>query len=230
MKIGYISIFLWVLLHLSCASNKSVNSTPDAADDSKITKSASASENSDNTEESTPDMDAATEDVLSEAEQQAIFLEAQKLQAEKDATEERQRLMDLRESLAKLEEEAQEEPKEEVSTSEQSPIPPTTNTKVIDTMPSVPAEGFKEEPDVSGVGATDDYYSEGDIVIQFFASIYGDKNFDQLSKFGKIIVEQVPENSLYRYNIGYFRNRIEAEIVLEEVRGIGWTDAFVREK
>lgn len=240
MKIGLYLIVISTLLTVGCASKKTLESESTQSSD-EMSLDQNESTPLSNTESPTTKKEEATTKTLSEAEQQSIFLEEQKIQAEKDAAEERKRLLELRESLAKFEEESQDEQ----SMSNEAPSELTNDAiekeEIEISMDDLPKTNVEspianssvneiQENTSSPVGGNDDYYSEGDFVIQFFASIHGDKSFTDLSKFGKIIVQQVPERSLYRYNIGYFRNRIEAEIVLAEVRSTGWYDAFVREK
>ncbi len=64
--------------------------------------------------------------------------------------------------------------------------------------------------------------------IQFIALTDSSNSFEQLKPLGKILREFIPEKGLYRYNLGYYVNRLQAESVLLTVRTMSFKDAFVR--
>ncbi len=66
--------------------------------------------------------------------------------------------------------------------------------------------------------------------VQFFASVHGDKTFDNLSHVSSIIVEKVEGRNLYRYKLGFYSTREEAERIAEELKQLGYSGAFVKQE
>ncbi len=64
--------------------------------------------------------------------------------------------------------------------------------------------------------------------IQFIALADSSNSFEQLQPLGIVFREYIPERYLYRYSLGYYDNRRQAESVLFILRADGFKDAFVR--
>ena len=71
--------------------------------------------------------------------------------------------------------------------------------------------------------------SQGDFSVQFFASRSKDKVFEDIAHLGAISIENVPDRSLYRYVLGNYMSREEAEKIVVTLASLGYEDAFVRE-
>lgn len=69
--------------------------------------------------------------------------------------------------------------------------------------------------------------SSGNITVQFFASKSGTKNFSELGDLGQIIVDYVADKDLYRYKVGYFSSRSEADAVIRALSSRGFPGAYV---
>ncbi len=64
--------------------------------------------------------------------------------------------------------------------------------------------------------------------IQFIALGDSSRRFEQLQSLGNVLKEFIPEKGLYRYSLGYYGDRSQAESILITVRAAGFRDAFFR--
>lgn len=70
--------------------------------------------------------------------------------------------------------------------------------------------------------------SDSSFAIQFIALGDSTRSFPGIYQFGKVIIESISSRGLYRYNLGYYDNIIQAENVLTAVKAMGFKDAYIR--
>ncbi len=69
---------------------------------------------------------------------------------------------------------------------------------------------------------------EGKFGVQFFASRVSNKSFPNVDQLGTIHIEYISEQNLYRYLVGYYASRSEAEEIKGRMVQMGYTDSFVK--
>lgn len=65
-------------------------------------------------------------------------------------------------------------------------------------------------------------------IIQFIELTDSAYSFQALQPLGNILIESIPSKGLYRYNLGYYANLSQAELVLRAVRLKGFNEAFIK--
>jgi len=65
------------------------------------------------------------------------------------------------------------------------------------------------------------------ITIQFIALTDSNRQFDHMKDLGKLVIEKVPNKNVYRYKLGYFSSKLEANRALAIVKIRGYKDAFL---
>ena len=68
--------------------------------------------------------------------------------------------------------------------------------------------------------------SEG-LTVQFIALSKSNRQFEDVSDLGELVVEKVPNKNVYRYKIGHFENKLDANRALVQLRNRGFSDAFI---
>jgi len=69
--------------------------------------------------------------------------------------------------------------------------------------------------------------SDNNLTIQFIAMESSTLEFRDMEDMGEIIVEKVENRNLYRYKVGHFSSRLDANKALIDVRRRGYHDAFI---
>lgn len=70
-------------------------------------------------------------------------------------------------------------------------------------------------------------YNSKQYAIQFIAITHSNEQFSELTDLGELVVEKVPNKSLYRYKIGHFNSKLDANRALVQIRNRGYSDAFI---
>jgi hypothetical protein len=65
-------------------------------------------------------------------------------------------------------------------------------------------------------------------LVQFIALSDTARNFPELTFYGELVKEYLPDRGFSRFSIGYFSSRLEAEATLQLIRFEGYPDAFIR--
>jgi len=65
------------------------------------------------------------------------------------------------------------------------------------------------------------------ITIQFIALTDSNRQFDHMKDLGELVIEKVPNKNVYRYKLGYFSSKLDANRALAIVKIRGYKDAFL---